>query len=248
MKWMALLIFGGLGLAAIIGGLIWGVRRYALLHSGVRTQGKVVENYKGISIESTGRNPGVIESYYPVVEYRTTQGEAFRFRGSTGSGVPEFEVGTPVELVYNPKNPAEAQLVNFSQFWLGPVVVIAVGLVCFLMGTGSFFLIGGSDRSSTLTLRDMHRQSLAARPDAVRIDARIQDLRQKAGSKYVLVCVGLRPGANAEEEFESDFFSFNPGIELVGRPVTIYLDPFDRQSYFVEFGPLLKEIIATQSR
>jgi hypothetical protein len=210
----------------------------------------VVENFKSISRESDGllRNSGVSESYYPVVEYHTPQGETFRFKGSTGSGVPEFEVGTPVELVYNPKNPSEAQLVNFSQFWLGPAVVIAVGLVFLLAGTGSFFLIGGSDRSSTLTLRDMHRQSLATRPDAVKIDARIRDLKQKAGSKYVFVCVGLRPGANTEEEFESDFFNFNPGSELVGRPVTIYLDPFDRQSYLVEFGPLLKEIMAKQSR
>jgi hypothetical protein len=51
-----------------------------------------------------------------------------------------------------------------------------------------------------------------------------------------------------EEEFETDFFTFDPGSEFVGRSVTVCLDPLDRESYYIEFGPLLKEIVKKQAR
>lgn len=150
MKWMALLGFGGLGLVALVSGLLWGWNRYALSSAGLRTQGRVVENYKAVSTTdsppgggSSGqiRNKYTYVSYYPVIEFATERGETVRFRGSTGSGVPEYEPGAPVEVVYDPANPHKAQMTAFSQQWLGPLVVTGVGLLLLILGIGGFFLI-----------------------------------------------------------------------------------------------------------
>lgn len=151
MKWAALLGFGGIGLIALISGLTWGWNRYALSSNGLRAQGRVVENHKSVSTTdsppgggSSGqiRNKYTYVSYYPVVEFVTENGETIRFRGSTGSGVPDYEPGTPVEVIYDPAEPHSAQMTAFSQRWLGPLVVTCAGLVLIFMGIGGFFLIG----------------------------------------------------------------------------------------------------------
>ena len=246
MKWMVLFILGGLGLAALIGGLIWGAKRYYISTSGLHAQGIVVENYKSVSVNSddSDRRSRSSVSYYPVVEFQTGQGEKIRFQGSTGSGTPDFEVGTPVEVIYKPQSPYEAQLAVFSQMWLGPVVVTVAGLIFLLMGVGSFFLIGSSDSSG----KNADRQFLSMRPDTIKISGTIREVRVKKRGEYVFVCMALRPGATMEEEFETDFFTFDPGREFIGRTLTVILDPFDPKSYYVELDTMLKEIVARQKR
>jgi hypothetical protein len=246
MKWMVLFIFGGLGLAALISGVVWGTKRISLYRNGLPATGKVVENYQSSSTDSDDHTS---VSHYPVVEFQTPDSQTHRFKGSTGSSSPDFEEGARVKLRYNPKNPSEAQLVNFSQFWLGPVVITAAGLIALFLGIGSFLVFGddmggGMDSAG----RAMRRQFLASRSDAVRIEGRIKDVREKEKGKYVFVCKGLRPGASFEDEFETDVFNFNPGIEFTGRPVTICLDPYKKGEYTVDLGPLLMEIIKKQSR
>jgi hypothetical protein len=150
MKWMTLFIFGGLGLFALLAGVIWGFKRAEFLRSGVRAQGVVVDQFKSVSRavddEDRKARTGPNISYYPVVEFASARGEAIRFQGSTGSGVPEYEIGTRVIVVYQPNDPQQAKILSFSQFWLGPLVVSIAGLVFFSMGVGAFFLIGQSDR------------------------------------------------------------------------------------------------------
>jgi len=245
MKWMALVIFGGMGLTALIGGLMWGAKRWALFRNGVPAEGKVVETCESSSTDSDGRTH---VSYYPVVEFQPAQGGAVRFKGSTGTSSPEFETGATVRLRYNPKNPREAQLSNFSQFWLGPVAITAAGLIALFLGIGSFLVIGGDDKGFAGMRETMERQLLSAQKDAVKIEGRIRVVRHKDNGRYVFVCTALKPGASFEEEFESDSFNFDPGTEYAGRTVTICLDPYNKGSYSVDLGPLLLEIIRKQSR
>jgi len=244
MKWMVLLILGGLGLAALIGGLIWSAKRYDISTSGLHAQGRVVENYKSVSVADPDSGKRSSVSYYPVVEFQTAQGEKIRFQGSTGTRTPDFEVGTPVAVVYKPQTPYEAQLTEFSQMWLGPVVITVAGLIFLLMSVGSFFLIGGSDASE----KNFDRQFLSMRPDTVKISGTIREVRVKKRGEYVFVCMALRPGATMEEEFETDFFTFDPGKEFIGRTLTIILDPFDPKSYYVDLDTMLKEILVRQKR
>jgi hypothetical protein len=245
MKWLALFIFGGMGLAALIGGLMRGGKRIMLYKDGIAAAGTAVETYESSSTDSDGHSS---ISYYPVVEFQTPDGRTYRFKGSTGSSSPDFENGAAVRLRYNPKNPNEAQLTNFSQFWLGPVAITAAGLIALFLGIGSFFMLGDGDRGMERARAVMERHLLASMKDAVRIEGRIKYVKEKGRDKYVFVCSALRPGAGFEEEFESDDFNFNPGSEFAGRPVTICLDPYRKGNYRVDLGPLLMEIIRKQSK
>lgn len=245
MKWMVLVIFGGMGLAALIGGLMWGAKRVTLFRNGLPAQGKVVEISESVSSDDDGSHV----SYYPVVEFQTRNGETFRFKGSTGSSSSDYETGATVRVRYNPKNPRDAQLANFSQFWLGPVVITAAGLIALFLGIGSFIVLFGDDNKGMFDISAaMQRQMLSVRSDAVRIEGRITGVRGKGKDKYVFVCKGLKPGASFEDEFESDEFDFNPGPEFAGRAVTICLDPYKKGVYSIEFGLLLEAIVKKQSR
>jgi len=168
MKWMALFSVGGFGLFALVIGVVWGLRKHELFRSGLRTQGTVVDHYKSVStsVGDPWNRTGPDVSYFPVVEFQTAAGAAIRFRGATGSGVPEYDTGALVTVAYQPDKPKEAQILNFSQFWLGPVVVIVAGLLFFLMGVGAFFLIGSSDRHLE-SAQDLIRRQFPTRPDAV---------------------------------------------------------------------------------
>jgi len=245
MKWVVLVLFGGMGLGTLVAGLVWGAKRAALFRNGLPTHGKVVENYASCPVYE-GEYQRV--SYYPVVEFQTPNGETFRFKGSTGSSSPEFATGARVRLRYNPKDPSQAQLVGFFHFWLGPLALTIPGLLVFFLALGVFYILNDIEGGKSPAGRSIRARMLAARSDAIRIEGRIRDVRGKGKDKYVFVCEGLKPGASFEDEFESDEFDFNPGSEFSGRSVTICLDPSKKEDYGVDLGPLLEEIVEKQSR
>lgn len=133
MKWLALLLFGSVGLTLFIWGIVWGVQRLRLMLGGVRTNGSVVELFEA---------PG---ASYPVVEFAASDGKTYRFRGSTGSNTPDYQVGAGVGLVYRSDNPSDAQIVDFAKFWLGPVGVRLIGFVFLVAGFISFNLFSSAD-------------------------------------------------------------------------------------------------------
>ena len=76
MKWVALLLFGGLGLTALTGGLVWTAKRYRLISRGRVAHGKVVtqREYKpDTSMEYKRRRSESSSTYYAVVEFQTEQ-------------------------------------------------------------------------------------------------------------------------------------------------------------------------------
>jgi hypothetical protein len=130
------LICAVVGLALIIGGVFWGIRRYSLLRRGLRAEGTVVEQLVKDSAEQS-------TFYYPIVEFKTQGGETVRFRGGAGNaGGPQIQTGTTVDILYDPSKPSEAQINSFVQYWLGPLGVTVMGL--FIIGMGLFFFLKGA--------------------------------------------------------------------------------------------------------
>ena len=126
-----------ISLGLIIGGLLWGTRRYGFLKSCVHAQGTVVEQR-----EKTGSK--FTTYYYPVVEFKTESGEKVQFVGGAGSsGGPMIPTGSTVDVVYDPAAPSQAQIQSFVQYWLGPVGLAAMGLVIMAMGFFFFLKAGG---------------------------------------------------------------------------------------------------------
>lgn len=145
MKWIALLAFGGVGLFALISGLMWGGNRYALSHNGVHVQGEVVEYYtdeRTTTREERREGRANVETYYyPVIEFPDQKEKLIRFKAATGTGAREFEIGSTVALVYDPADPYDAMIDTFSHLWEGPIIVSIVGLIMFIMGVVTFYLM-----------------------------------------------------------------------------------------------------------
>jgi hypothetical protein len=77
--------------------------------------------------------------FYPVVEFTTADGEIVRFRSSTGSNPPRFEVGEEVEVLYDPLLPENARVSSFVDLWLFPTILLAFGGIFLLFGLIGFF-------------------------------------------------------------------------------------------------------------
>ena len=251
MRWMVLLLFGSLGLGALGGGLWWGAQRYEIVRDGVLADGLVVEQAEHQTTKTEGRNRTYrrnVTGYYPVVEFRGEDGRTWRVEGTTGGGgAPILATGTEVSVLYPPEDPGQAVIVEFRQAWLGPLVLTVAGALFLLLGVGGFVMIGRSDRHFEELHQTLRRDALAFHEDTVRIQATITHLRPAPcddADGWVFVCKGLRPGERLASEFQSEPFRFEPELSFVGRSVQVDLDPADRDSYRVELGGLLEEVLA----
>lgn len=136
MRWAVLLLFGTIGLAALISGTRWGLESYPLYRDSVPTQGTVVDQYR----KKDDKTSEVV--YFPVIEFPASGMEKFRFRGSAGSfNSPGYELGTVVDVLYNPRNPANATMGSMKQLWMGPLIAGGVGLLLSLLSVVLFVKI-----------------------------------------------------------------------------------------------------------
>jgi uncharacterized protein (DUF58 family) len=240
MKWAVLAIFGGMGLAFLISGLVWGGRRVVLYRNGLPAQGRVVDTEQGeVADDEESSRP----AYYPVVEFYTPDGRAHRFRGSTGSSSPEFAIGAEVDVRYNPNHPDQAQLTKFSHFWLGPLLLTIGGLLALFLASGVFYIFGDIEGGKSPAGRSVKLRMLEASGKAVRVEGRVTGIRERGRGRYVLVCRAARPGSDWEEDFESAEFGTKPEGELMGRSVIITLDKERKDLYSIELMPLLREMM-----
>ncbi len=128
--------------------LLWGARNRwadgALLRNGVAVEGRVTELRRdpgNASITRTGRHGRGGNGRSPVVEYRTTNGERRVAVGSLNRDPPEYAVGDPAVVVYDPADPSRAdvrtELARWS-FWFTiwtavALVLVAIALAPFLV-------------------------------------------------------------------------------------------------------------------
>jgi hypothetical protein len=229
-----------MGLAFLISGLVWGGRRVALYRNGLPAQGRVVAIEQGeVADEEESPRP----AYYPVVEFITSDGQAHRFRGSTGSSSPEFGIGSEVGVRYNPNEPEQAQLIKFSHFWLGPLLLTIGGLLALSLACGVFYIFGDIEGGRSPAGRSVKLRMLEASGKAARIEGRVTGIRERGRGRYVLICRATRPGSDWEETFESAEFGIRPEGELMGRSVIITLDKERKDLYSIELMPLLREMM-----
>lgn len=243
MKWIFLLAFGGIGLGIFIGGIAWGLKRHALAAHGRRAAGRVIELQESTSVSEVNGRKVASLSYYPVVEFQASDGSTHKFRGSTGSSSPSYEVGSVVELLYMPDNPSNAQIADFSQFWLGPLVLSIFGFVFLGAGIAAFVMIGKSDETFGPSFdQRIHRAMLYDSKRGVKVTATVRALEpvKKMGKTTGLVVVCATIGLDGQERlFRSAPLEVDPGPGWVGRSVEVYVDPYDAKRYYIHLDPLL---------
>ena len=141
MRWAVLLLFGTIGLAALISGTRWGLESWPLYRESVSALGTVVDQFQ----KKDDKTSEVV--FFPVVEFSTPTSEKVRFRGSAGSSnIPGYEAGTTVDVFYDPRNPANARIGSLKQLWTVPLTAGAIGLVLLLLSAALFVKIGRFER------------------------------------------------------------------------------------------------------
>ena len=89
----------------------------------------------------------VNEYYYPVVEFNLPDDTHKRVQLSEGSWPPEYEIGEPVTVLYDPEHPLDARIKSFSStmlMWILPGITGIMGVV-FLSVTLLVWRFLGSD-------------------------------------------------------------------------------------------------------
>ncbi len=119
----------GVGAVLILCAALWAYSQHAFQRRALNAQGTVVAQYTEQDIDNSTTS-------YPVVEFKMENGEIMRFRakvGTSGFG-PPYATGSMVDVLYDPDDPSRAQVGNFGQFWLMPLLLAIFGFFVFAVG------------------------------------------------------------------------------------------------------------------
>ncbi len=104
----------------------------------------VVESLASSTYQSPVR-VGTTSSMAPTIRYHDAAGRAYVFTASAAATRPaSYSVGEAVQVYYDPARPYDAQLHGFLAQWLGPAIVLGMGLLVSLLGWLAAAVLGKS--------------------------------------------------------------------------------------------------------
>lgn len=202
-------IFLIVGVGALAGGIFWGVKTQRFVASASRASGTVIELERR---QSGDDGP----TYYPVVRFTDAAGKDVTFTSSTGSNPPSKREGDKVDVLYDPKNPTEAELDSFFSLWFGPLMVGG------LFGT-IFPLVGVSVIISAIRQGAQRRRLLAS---GTKIVAELQGV-ERVPQGWTVMARATDP-RGIPRVFRSAPMPRDPGPSLIGKSsVEVIVDPND---------------------
>lgn len=119
-----------IGLGILFLGLQWRASTQNQIAAMIPAEGRVVD-----VVSRTSTSYGERETlFYPVVEFRTVDGESIRFQGSTGSNPAAYRAGDTVKVLYDPQTPQSALIDSWEEVWMPSGILIGIGGIFALMG------------------------------------------------------------------------------------------------------------------
>ena len=118
------------------------VRQRRFARRAARARGEVVD-YRSETIESTddGGSTRRTEVFYPIVQFRDAAGNDRRAETGSASVPPSHALGAAVTVLYDPADPARAEIDAVRALWDAPVWMLAFGLV--QLGVAALLLVAG---------------------------------------------------------------------------------------------------------
>ena len=95
--------------------------------------GKLVA-YESPLSDSDGLTNRRAANHYPVVEFVDLTGTKRRFTASTGSNQKPYDLGADVTVIYDPKDPDEADIESKLYQWMIPALVSGLGAAAVAVG------------------------------------------------------------------------------------------------------------------
>jgi hypothetical protein len=92
------------------------------LNSALRTTGEVV------SLDERYDSQNQTTEYAPVFHFVAEHGKAYTVTSTTATHPAGFNQGDTVQVIYRKNNPEGATIDSFWQLWLGPVVLLFIGV------------------------------------------------------------------------------------------------------------------------
>jgi hypothetical protein len=133
------MMLGG-GLKVLLDG-----RRF--LATAAEARGLVVDVAKVREYDSDAGAGRYVTRLYPVVEFVTAREQVVRYQPPMGSNPPDYRVGGPLRVLYDPANPQHVVLDTWDELWKEGVVLVAVGLVLTVISLALYLLLR-SDRAA----------------------------------------------------------------------------------------------------
>jgi uncharacterized protein DUF3592 len=125
------MVLGG-GLKVLLDG-----RRF--LATAAEARGVVVDVAKVREYDSdVGRE---VTRSYPVVEFVTAREQVVRYQPPVGSNPPDYRIGGPLRVLYDPANPQHVVLDTWDELWKEGVVIVSVGLVLTVISVAVYLLL-----------------------------------------------------------------------------------------------------------
>ena len=128
------LVLIGAGVAGIALGGFMARREHRRSAAWKRAAGKILD------VATRQITPGNVH-YYAVVEFESSSGSR-RFESSTGQWPRRPTPGTAVKVLYDPTDPDQARIDDFTQRWFASLAVAGLGCIALALG----LVVGGVAR------------------------------------------------------------------------------------------------------
>lgn len=79
-------------------------------------------------------------AYSPVIEFVAKDERIYSFESNYAEAPPRYPVGERLEILYNPDDPAQAEIAEMLNFWTNPIMVIFGGVDVILILVGGVLL------------------------------------------------------------------------------------------------------------
>jgi hypothetical protein len=234
-------LFAIIGLGLLIASFFVFLSTRSFINSSARATGTVIAH-------ASSRSSDGDLTYAPVVSFRTPDGHSVEFKSQTSSSSRSPAVGQTVEVLYNPRNPQEAEINSFSSLWLLPIILSGLGAGFFIIGTTVFFVFKGSGKEAEsieeMKQSELERLRREGRRIMTRFDAVIRDssFEEEEGGRapYRIVTQWHDAVTNSVHVFESDEIHFNPEEFIKNERIAVYVDPSDMERYVMDISFLPK--------
>lgn len=211
MAW--LWIFPLLGAALLAGAVAVQVHRIGDQAGMLATRGTVVDVAGGC----------------PTIEFSTSDTEHTSFRGGVCSNPPSFSLAESVAVLYEPGNPAHAQLDSFMENWFASLILGVIGTLFILLGL-VFVLppLLARRRAAELSVSG---QPVFADLVAVRLN---ESLSINGAHPWKIDAQWLNPATNKLHLFSSDNLWFDPSPYITEKQVRVLIDPQKPKRYSMD--------------
>jgi hypothetical protein len=224
--WWHQTIFALLGLVMLGIGATEAFKTYKFLKNSIPAKGKII-----------GLAPKKYNSLLePKFEFRTLEGETVQVISSVNIRPPAVLVGGEVDILYLPINPHHAEINNWRDFWLPPLVF---GFV------GSGFLLGGLSKQipefkDLLKCLKFKSSGVAVETKFELIERPLWWTRHPNNKPYVIVSSWPDPYSAETYYFSSKPLWIDPSPFLIGQTLKVYFNRRNPRRYWMDLSLLFE--------